>query len=299
MATDSTAKHTMEPVSVRAPAKINLFLHVTGKRADGYHEIASLAVFTSFGDTVAISPALAGDGIQFYTDGPFAGHMGPDSDNLVLQAARLLVKTCNPVAQDVAIHLTKRLPVAAGIGGGSSDAAAALRGLDRYWGLDLPESQLMELGLELGADVPMCLAREPVLVNGIGDVLKPAPAMPWVSLVLVNPLVAVPTPTVFKARTGEFSAPMLDMSEPETVQDLVEQLLARHNDLSEAAISLAPQISDVLEAMNEQDACLLARMSGSGATCFGLFADSHEASLAKKALHQSHPAWWVESMSLF
>jgi 4-diphosphocytidyl-2-C-methyl-D-erythritol kinase len=295
----ATGDHMNDYISVRAPAKINLFLHVTGKRPDDYHEIASLVVFTSFGDTVAISPALVGEGIQFYADGPFADQMGPDPDNLVLRAAQLLMENCELPSEDVRIHLTKRLPVAAGIGGGSSDAAATLSGLIRYWELDLCEAKIMELGLELGADVPMCLKREPVLVSGIGDVLTPAPELPWISLVLVNPLVAVPTPAVFKARTGDFSPAMPDIGEPETVQDIALMLKDRSNNLTEAAVSIAPEIAQVLDALDTFDDCLLARMSGSGATCFGLFSDSFEAGQAKQTLHQSHPNWWVESMSLF
>lgn len=291
--------YTGDPVSVRAPAKINLFLHVTGKRTDGYHEIASFVIFTSFGDTVAISPAPAGDGMQFHADGPFASNMGSNYDNLVLRAARLLAEKLKPPSQDVRIHLTKRLPVAAGIGGGSSDAAATIRGLIRYWNLDVPETDVMELGLELGADVPMCLRREPVLVSGIGEVLIPAPALPWASLVLVNPHVAVSTPDVFKARTGDFSPTALQFKDSTSARDLAQQLSSRNNDLTKAAISLAPEIDHVLDALKSVDACLLTRMSGSGATCFGLFGDSQKAGNAKHTIQNSHPNWWVESMSLF
>ncbi len=293
-----------QPVTVRAPAKLNLFLHVTGRRADGYHEIQSLVVFTSFGDTVALTPALAGDGLGFWADGPFAHQMGPDADNLVLRAAHLLADKYKPASrpntsEDVRIHLTKRLPVAAGIGGGSSDAAATLRGLARFWGLQVPEPELMALGLELGADVPMCLKREPVLVSGIGDKLAPAPELPWLSVVLVNPLRAVSTQDVFKARTGDFSDPMSTLPDTQTAEALARLLGDTRNDLTAAALIIEPDIGRVLETLAATDACLLARMSGSGATCFGLFADSHQAGLARQAIHRAHPDWWAESMSLF
>jgi 4-diphosphocytidyl-2-C-methyl-D-erythritol kinase len=286
-------------VSVRAPAKLNLYLHVMGKREDGYHEIDSLAIFTASGDTISIQPAPLKSGISFSSDGPFASNMGPDNNNLVLQAARLLADEAGPAFRDVAIQLTKRLPVAAGIGGGSSDAAATLRALDRFWGLGLSEERLAELGLSLGADVPMCLRRQPVFVGGIGEDLSDAPELPPLSLVLVNPGVPVETPTVFKARTGVFSKQARFKGPIEDEAALAKLLKDRTNDLTDAAISIAPVIKNVLHAIDDQPGCLLARMSGSGATCYGIFTDSASADTARKAIHTAQSQWWVDSMMVF
>jgi len=286
-------------VTVRAPAKINLYLHVTGKRPDGFHELDSLVVFTASGDTVRISPAMAGNGMQFTADGPFANIIGPKQDNLVVRAARLMVDSCRPATQDIDIHLTKRLPVAAGIGGGSSDAAATLRALNRYWDAGFDDDRLAALGLKLGADVPMCLAREPIFVSGIGEKIQPAPSLPLFSLLLVNPGVAVPTPKVFEAFHGKFSPPAVFSDEPADVDALGALLSERRNDLSDAALGIAPVIGEVLQAISGQPGCLLSRMSGSGATCFGLFGDAGEAEEGRHAIHLAHPDWWCDAMMLF
>lgn len=288
-----------DTVTVRAPAKINLYLHITGKRPDGFHQLDSLVVFTASGDTVQVSPARAGAGLQFTADGPFSDRIGPDADNLVVRAARLMAETCRPPSLDVDIHLTKRLPVAAGIGGGSSDAAATLRALDRYWATDLGNEHLATMGLSLGADVPMCLYRKPVFIGGIGEDITPAPPLPLLSLVLVNPGVAVPTPDVFKAFGGDFSATSRFHEEPDSAEALATLLKERGNDLTRAARAVAPVIGDVLAALDGQPDCLLARMSGSGATCFGLFADAGAAEDARHTIHLAHPGWWCDAMMLF
>ncbi len=300
----STSAQTTQSISVRAPAKLNLYLHVTAQRADGYHEIDSLVVFTASGDTVSVQPGASGGGMRLISDGPFSADMGADGDNLVLRAARLLADhaALPRTRRDVKIHLTKRLPVAAGIGGGSSDAAATLRALTRLWDLDISEQQLAELGLSLGADVPMCLRREAVFVGGIGEQLDAAPALPPISLVLVNPRVAVATPVVFRAygeSDSEFSQPARFNEAPDDVARLADILRERRNDLSAPAIGAAPEIARVLTALKEQSGCLLARMSGSGATCFGLFADSESAEQARRSLQNTAPQWWVDAMMMF
>ncbi len=287
------------PLSVRAPAKLNLYLHVLGQRDDGYHEIDSLAIFTASGDTITVQPAPVGSGIHFTARGPFAMDMGPDNENLVIKAADLISRQTTTKIRDVTIELTKRLPVAAGIGGGSSDAAATLRALDRFWELDLGESKLAELGLSLGADVPMCLRREPVFVGGIGENLESAPDLPALSLVLVNPGVALATPAVFKAggpfngKRARFKGPIND------AETLAELLRTRRNDLTKPATIIEPLINDVLHILDQQPGCLLARMSGSGATCFGLFADSAKAETARKSIHTVQPGWWADYMMVF
>lgn len=284
-----------------APAKINLYLHITDRYPSGYHALDSLVVFTRLGDTVEISPAEKGRGIHLTCDGPFADDLGDNNDNLVVRAAQKLADSSKQTDVDVAIKLTKRLPVASGIGGGSADAAATIRALATFWELGGDPAMLFDVALQLGADVPMCLgsrARGVCQVGGIGDEISPAPALPYVHLVLVNPGVAQSTPDVFKARDGGFSltAPLEDPIEETAV--LAEALAARSNDLTDAAISLSPVIADVIAALHATPSCLLARMSGSGATCFGLFADPGDAETAAGLLRERHPAWWVRATAL-
>jgi 4-diphosphocytidyl-2-C-methyl-D-erythritol kinase len=262
-----------------APAKVNLFLHVTGRRPDGYHELDSLAVFAGVGDVVT---AAAGPALGLTFSGPFGGALSAEPDNLVLRAARAL----SP-AGAAALHLEKNLPIASGIGGGSADAAAALRALAKLWG---PQTDLAPLALRLGADVPVCLASRAMRMQGIGEVLSPAPALPACGLVLVNPGVAVPTPAVFKARTGGFSAPADLPAGWNSAAAMVASLAACKNDLQQAAIGIAPVIGDVLATLARLPGALLARMSGSGATCFALFETPAAAQAAATLIEPA--AWW-------
>lgn len=265
-----------------APAKVNLYLRVTGRRADGYHLLDSLAIFAAVGDSLAVAPA---ERLTLRLDGPEAGALAAEPDNLVLRAARALAAATG-VTRGAALTLTKRLPVASGIGGGSADAAAALRGLARLWGVaaDLPA-----IAATLGADVPVCLASGPARMQGIGEVLSPAPALPGFGLLLVNPRVAVATPAVFAARAPGFSAPAEVPAGLADAPALAEWLRPLGNDLEAAAIGLCPPIAAVLAAIAAQPDCLLARMSGSGATCFGIFPTPAAAEAAAAAL----PAgWW-------
>lgn len=284
----------MTTITVEAPAKVNLTLHVTGKRADGYHLLDSLVAFAGVGDTLAFDAA---DGLSLTLTGPTAAALQADEDNIVLRAARALAAHAG-VAPRARITLTKRLPVAAGIGGGSADAAAALRGLVRLWKLDIPEDDLRAIGLTLGADVPVCLAGRPTAMTGVGEHLAPAPALPPAWLVLVNPRRPLSTPAVFKARSGEFTAPAPLTAPPADAQALAVALAARRNDLTQAAISLEPVVADMLALIAAQPGCLLARMSGSGATCFGLFADTATAQPAAAALTAAQPGWWVAAAPL-
>mgnify|MGYP001810998944 CR=1 FL=1 len=277
----------MPAVSVDAWAKVNLFLHVTGRRDDGYHLLDSLVVFAGIGDTIAVEPA---DRLSLTVDGPTASRLEPGGDNIVLAAARALAETAG-IVPAVRIRLTKRLPVAAGIGGGSADAAATLRALRRLWRLDLAAERLHALAL--GADVPVCLRGAPTRMSGIGDTLEPAPALPPAWLVLVNPMIGLSTPAVFKARRGRFSQAMPLTTPPVDAAALAAQVGRRGNDLTEAAISLVPAIAEVLERLAAQPDCLLARMSGSGATCFGLFADGAGATAAADAIAAARPDWWI------
>ncbi|WP_408903451.1 4-(cytidine 5'-diphospho)-2-C-methyl-D-erythritol kinase [Roseomonas acroporae] len=272
-------------VSERAPAKLNLFLHVTGRRADGYHLLDSLAVFAGAADRVE---AAAADGLTLSLDGPGAGALMAEPDNLVLRAARALAAAAG-VAPRAALRLEKHLPVASGIGGGSADAAAALRALNRLWGLGWPAVRLREVAAGLGADVPVCVDSVPVRMGGIGEKLSAAPALPEFGLLLVNPGVPLATPAVFRARGGGFSPePALPAAWPDAAT-MARGLAACRNDLEPPAIALCPAVAEVLAALRGLPGCLLARMSGSGATCFGLFATGGEAAAAAAALP---PGWW-------
>ena len=283
-----------DSISVAAPAKLNLYLHVLGKRADGYHRLDSLVAFAAVHDTVHIAPA---DGLRLSIDGPFAEGLSAGPDNLVLRAAELLRAEAG-ISAGAALRLRKRLPPAAGIGGGSADAAAALSGLIRLWNVAIGDADLADLALALGADVPVCLNGKSVFMGGIGEVLRPAPRLPEIPIVLVNPGVAVPTPAVFRARGGDYSeSAAFDTPLPDT-PTLVALLAERRNDLAAAAIGLAPSIADALAALDGQPGCALARMSGSGATCFGLFANAADAANAAAEINADHPDWWVVQSQL-
>lgn len=267
-----------------AHAKVNLWLNVVGRRDDGYHLLDSLVAFVDLADRVDARPA---DRLSLDLDGPLAGTLAGEADNLVLKAARLLADRAG-VAPRAAIRLTKHVPVAAGLGGGSADAAAVLRELLDVWRVAMPEEELFDLAARLGADVPMCLAGRAAFVSGIGERLAWAPALPGCAVLLVNPGVAMPTRDVFAARNGAFTP---ERSVPQPWRDLTELagvLAARGNDLTAAAVSLAPVVGQVLEALGRSGAHHAA-MSGSGATCFALY-DSPE--LAQRAASVLPAAWW-------
>jgi 4-diphosphocytidyl-2-C-methyl-D-erythritol kinase len=276
-----------------APAKVNLYLHVTGRRDDGYHLLDSLAVFASATDTLRAAPH---HDLALEVTGPFAAGLSADSSNLVLRAARALAAATGQRA-GARLVLEKHLPVASGIGGGSADAAATLRLLCRFWGIAPPSAALQEIALGLGADVPVCLRSVSCRMGGIGERLNDVPALPRAGLALVNPGVAVATTDVFRARTGGFSAPAsLARSWPDAAA-LAADMQRTRNDLELAARRLQPAIGTVLDAVAAQPGCLLARMSGSGATCFGLFASEGAAAEAASALRR--PGWWSWSGALW
>lgn len=279
----------LSEISEPAWAKINLTLQITGQRPDGYHELNSLVVFAEAGDLLQLAPA---EELSLTVEGPFAAALQDAGDNLVLRAARALASAA-AVEPGVAMTLTKNLPVASGIGGGSADAAAALRGLARLWDLSLPAEKMEALALSLGADVPVCLRGIPVVMSGIGERLDPVPALPPLWLVLVNPGVGVSTAAVFAGREGGFSEVAEPKLPPLGLPALVDWLAARPNDLEAPARRLAPAVEGVLAALAGTTDCLLARMSGSGATCFGLFEDQAAARHAAEALALQHPSWWV------
>jgi 4-diphosphocytidyl-2-C-methyl-D-erythritol kinase len=264
-----------------APAKVNLTLHVTGRRADGYHLLDSLVVFAGVGDRVS---AELSDAASLVVTGPMAAGLSGEGDNLVLRAARL-------IGVPARIGLEKVLPVSSGIGGGSADAAATLRLLARLSGRAMPGAAEV---LALGADVPVCLAGRAVRMTGIGEGLGAVPALPQAWLVLVNPMVAVSTPAVFKALARADNAPMpREVPKMRGAAELAAFLTMQRNDLEAPAMAVQPVIGRVKAALSAQAGCMVARMSGSGATCFGLFADPLAASAAARAIRAAEPGWWV------
>lgn len=273
----------------RARAKVNLWLNVVGRRADGYHLLDSLVAFADLADTVEVR---ASDRLSLAFEGPAtvpgAAALAAEADNLVLKAARLLAGRAG-VAPHAALRLTKNIPVAAGLGGGSADAAAALLALVDLWRLRLPERELFELAATLGADVPMCVAGRTSFVSGVGERLETAPALPPCAVLLVNPGAALSTAEVFAARHGGFS-PSRPLARPWSgLADFVELLAERGNDLAPAAVSLRPVIGDVLSFLAATDGARHAAMSGSGATCFALYETAAETRRAAARVPQT---WW-------
>jgi 4-diphosphocytidyl-2-C-methyl-D-erythritol kinase len=276
-------------VTAQARAKINLYLHVLGRRKDGYHELDSLFVFADIADVVEIRPAKS---LRLKLKGPFAKDLPVKDDNLILRAARLLSDAVE-IKPQAAITLTKNLPIAAGLGGGSADAAAVFRALVRFWEIPQKAVDLTLLGLGLGADVPACLLSEPCFVGGIGELIEPSPKLPALPMILVNPGIALATASVFSARNQRFSKSARFSSAPGTLKELFSALQRRRNDLEKPAVALCPAVADVLKAIEATEGCRLARMSGSGATCFGLYDDMATAEQAASVLRRR--GWWVEA----
>jgi 4-diphosphocytidyl-2-C-methyl-D-erythritol kinase len=272
-----------------APAKVNLYLHVTARRADGYHLLDSLVGFADIADRLEVARA---DALGLVLDGPFAGALDGEGDNLVLKAARLIAEACGR-RPDVRIRLTKQLPVAAGLGGGSADAAACLKALLRLWRIRADTIDLPALALRLGADVPVCLAGRTCYLGGVGERIDPAPALPACGLVLVNPQIPLTTKRVFERFHGRFSAPARLARAAADAAGLARVLADRNNDLAEAAEAAVPQIRSILDALRVDPGCLLARMSGSGASVFALYADRGAARRAAARLRSDRPSWWV------
>lgn len=271
-------------VEAFAPAKINLTLHVTGLRADGYHLLDSLVVFADIGDMIHARRARD---YSLSVDGPYSSGIPTDDSNLVVAAAKLFGPDCPSE-----LHLVKNLPAASGIGGGSSDAAATLRAMSDLWGRPLPKGGAV---LALGADVPVCQVAGSVRMRGVGEKLTPI-STPKLHMVLVNPGVSMPTPKVFSALTSKDNAPMpAEMPSWSNGAEFCIWLARQRNDLQAAAVSLLPAIADVIAAFSDTSGCLLARMSGSGATCFGLYSDAADAVSAQDALRSKHPHWWVQA----
>lgn len=283
------------PLVENAPAKVNLTLRVVGRRADGYHDILSLVAFADFGDRLTFVP---GGELALAVRGRQAAQAGDSVDNLVLKAARALAERIPGIGLG-AFDLEKNLPVAAGIGGGSADAAAALRLIARANELAADDRRLYQAARATGADVPVCLDPRPRLMYGIGEQLSERLSLPLLHAVLVNPGVALATKDVFAGwAKASRPTPPFDVSAVARAmpyEDFLQLLAKEPNDLEGAAIALAPAIADVLAALRASPGCGLARMSGSGATCFGLFASAAAARAADKVLRDKYQHWWVKA----
>lgn len=287
----------VRPETERAPAKINLALHVLRRREDGYHDLESLVVFADLADELEATPAPVD---RLTISGPFGQGLGTGGSNLIMRAvAAFRDRWPGTVPPGLHLHLVKNLPVAAGIGGGSADAAAVLRMLWALAGRNSAVTELADLAALLGADVPACLLSCPVLVRGVGEILSPLPQFPALHVVLVNPMVPVATADVFRRLRAHDNYPLPALPEPLTrPAQLGLWLDGTRNDLQPPAIKLVGAIGDVIEALGQTQGCMLARMSGSGATVFGLYGSSAQAHQAAHEMLKAHPDYWVAAAPL-
>jgi len=288
-------------VARSAPAKLNLFLHVVGRRDDGLHLLQSLVAFTDIADRITVD-TFDGAGLQFLTTGPFATALeGDAASNLVVRAATGLAAVAGRRTDGLRISLVKNLPVASGIGGGSADAAATLQALMAHWSFTPTDGAVHRLALSLGADVPVCLNGHPAIMKGIGERLAPATIPAGLGVLLVNPGAGVSTPSVFRqfARDGGFSEPLTHAPWPADDREAwFARLAACSNDLQAPAVALCPVIADVLAVIGCCADVRLHRMSGSGATCLGLFDNPDAAERARSAVSQAYPGWWCTAGTL-
>ncbi len=287
----------LDQVTQAAPAKINLALHVTRRREDGYHDLESLVVFADIADDLVAEPATED---RLTISGPFAGALGTEPNNLVLRAiSAFRTRWPHLSPAGVSIHLTKNLPVSAGIGGGSADAAAALRIMAALAPEQVPVAELADLSARLGADVPACLLSRPLVARGVGEILAPLPEFPVVHIVLVNPMVPVVTADVFRRLRAHDNYPLPALPSPLTRPAQLGLWLGEtRNDLQPPAVKLVPEIGLLVEELAGTPSCILARMSGSGATVFGLFGSEGQAHDAAHQMRRLHPDYWVGTAPL-
>ncbi len=280
--------------TIAVPAKLNLTLHITGRRPDGYHLLESLVAFTEYGDALEISPA---DTLSLTITGPFAAALqqNPD-DNLVMRAARLL----QPYAggQGARLTLHKQIPVGAGLGGGSGDAATTLKGLIAHWKLSIEHRRVMEMALSLGSDVPVCYGAHTAWVCGIGEKITSCDTLATVWVLLVNPGVPLPTADVYRRFSEAFAASVPAPATLNSFDGLVAEISGKRNMLEPAAIQLLPVISGMLSHIRATPGCRIARMSGSGATCFGLYEHEDQARRAEAVIKQHYPQGWAVTTKL-
>lgn len=296
---------TQASLKIFAPAKVNLYLHVTHKRADGYHELDSLVDFADIGDEIIITPKDSPH-FEFEISGPFAGgfskreiESGPHSNNLVIKAARALAQKCgHPL--DMHIELVKNLPFGAGLGGGSADAAAVIWGLLKYWRMPYDSlSFLNDFMLELGADVPMCFHSQAMRVRGVGEIFDEIKSgLPACPILLVHPHKTCSTPRVFSHFQADFKSVINLPSRLDDLESLIDFLSQQSNALTQAAVKNVPEIENILHILSTQDGALLSRMSGSGSCCFAIFEKEEQAKDAATMIKASNPDWWVASGTL-
>lgn len=284
---------------LQAPAKLNLALHIQGRRADGYHLLESLVVFTEFGDTLSIAAA---DRLQLTIQGEFATEAGEGEHNLVLRAAKAL-QSATDCYKGARITLTKNIPVGAGLGGGSADAAAVLHGLQQLWKTELSADRLAALALPLGADIPMCLLSKPLIARGVGEVLAPLPqALPPLHVVLVHPRTPLLSGDVYRALNYPLDvARESDLQVPDhgDGSSFTRWLATTRNDLQPPAMAISPIVAELLLAMETaQPSPLLVRMTGSGACCFALFSDAQAAERYARQVQAQYPQWWVKNTKI-
>jgi len=285
----------MHSLRIAAPAKLNFFLHITGRRPDGYHLIESLAGFAQFGDIIEISVAQT---LSLSVEGPFAEALtGNGANNLIVRAAHSLNKHTGG-QRGAHIRLHKNIPIGAGLGGGSSDAAVALKGLAQFWQLAIKENDLHTLAVSLGSDVLVCLMQKPSWISGIGEQVYAVDMVVGGWVVLVNPGVPLLTADVYRQFSGDFSP----VSEPpqsiKSFDALVKFMQSRHNALEAPAMTLQPIISEILAVLRATTGCAVARMSGSGATCFALYDNEQQARGAAQHMERTRPVWWVQVTKL-
>jgi len=279
-------------VSLQCHAKINLFLHVTGCREDGYHELQSWVTFAALADVMHVREARQ---YHLVVEGPFARSLPPMQDNLITKAVNLLAERYNR-KPNFMVELTKNLPIGAGLGGGSANAAAMIRALQHFWGFEWTPEDSEWLAKNLGADVPACLADQSVIVSGIGEDLTPFTPMPSEQyLVLAFPGVGVSTADIFAKIMPPYTPPVENLHGLNSVEDLKKLIHETRNDMMHPAMSIEPKILQAYRALSRQPGCMLARMTGSGSTCFGLFADGETARHAAAAIQRAEPDWWVRA----
>lgn len=292
------SKATPKTLTIFAPAKINLFLHITKRLSNGYHTLDSLVAFADIGDIITIESAPS---FSFHIKGPFADAFKEEERSTFLNGENLVIKAARSLSQvadrplNIKITLTKNLPLSSGLGGGSSDAAATIWGLQELWNLAHDADYLVPLMTKLGTDVPVCLNCRPTIMQGIGDILLPAPTMSEIPLLLINPMLSCATQDVFLHHSGTFKKKITLPENLDSVFDLVETLCTLENDLFEPALKLIPEIENVINALNAQEHCLFSRMSGSGASCFGLFETIEHAENAAEKIKAENPDWWVKT----
>jgi 4-diphosphocytidyl-2-C-methyl-D-erythritol kinase len=280
-------------MKIRSHCKINLFLHILGKKDDGYHELESLFYFPEIYDEIEISEDVTGDRLKVI--GRFGAELQDNlNQNIILKTYSLLKILYSTKLPDLSFTLTKNVPVASGIGGGSANAAAVLKYLNETYELGLRASQLYKIGARLGADVPACILDKTCFAKGIGDVLEEVFDFPKLNILLVNPLVAVSTAEIFRAGFSVYTSPLNKDMGFKTTQTLIDFLEGTRNDLEPSAKKLCPQINNITNDISSQSGCLLSRMSGSGATCFGIFETKDKAIIAKENILKQNPNFWIE-----